>query len=51
MQVMLTRLDLPAMARLARNNGAQSYLVKSQVAGDDLDKAIGVIGANKHRQP
>ena len=28
------------MERLAKNNGAQAYLVKSQVSGDDLDRSI-----------
>ena len=38
--IFLSRLSLPPMERLAKNNGAQAYLVKSQISGDDLDMAI-----------
>lgn len=37
---MLTRLVLYPMAKIALNNGAQAYLIKSQVSGDDLNTAI-----------
>jgi len=38
--IILSRVDLPPVARLAKNNGAQAYLVKSHVSGDELDKVI-----------
>src|SRR5215204_2559000 len=33
--IMLTRLDLPPVAQLAKNSGAYAYLVKSRATGDD----------------
>jgi DNA-binding NarL/FixJ family response regulator len=52
--IVLTRVALHPMERLAMNNGAQAYLVKSHSSGDDLDrairKAIAVVGPNKNRQ-
>jgi DNA-binding NarL/FixJ family response regulator len=38
--IFLTRLALYPMGDLAMKNGAQEYLVKSHVAGDNLDWAI-----------
>ena len=38
--VMLSRLSYPQLAELAIKNGAQTYLVKSRISGDDLDRAI-----------
>jgi DNA-binding NarL/FixJ family response regulator len=38
--VMLSRLSFPQLAELAIKNGAQTYLVKSRISGDDLDRAI-----------
>jgi DNA-binding NarL/FixJ family response regulator len=38
--VMLSRLSFPQLAELAIKNGAQAYLVKSRISGDDLDRAI-----------
>jgi DNA-binding NarL/FixJ family response regulator len=37
---MLSRLSYPQLADLAIKNGAQTYLVKSRISGDDLDRAI-----------
>jgi DNA-binding NarL/FixJ family response regulator len=52
--IMLARLKLDSMVSLARTNGAQAYLVKSQISGDDLDqavrKAIATVGPSKNRQ-
>jgi DNA-binding NarL/FixJ family response regulator len=53
--IVLTHLVLHPMERLALNNGARAYLVKSHVSGDDLDRAIrkanAVVGPNKSREP
>lgn len=38
--IMLSRLSFPQLAELAIKNGAQTYLVKSHISGDDLDRAI-----------
>jgi DNA-binding NarL/FixJ family response regulator len=38
--IILSRLNLHALAELAIKNGALAYLVKSRVSGDDLDKVI-----------
>ncbi|HKY73492.1 MAG TPA: response regulator [Nitrospira sp.] len=38
--IVLTRLALHPMADLAIKNGAQEYLVKPHISGDDLDWAI-----------
>lgn len=38
--IFLTRQALYPMGDLARSNGAQAYLVKSQISGDNLDWAI-----------
>ena len=52
--IMLARLKLDSMVSLARTNGAQAYLVKSQISGDDLNhavrKAIASVGPGKNRQ-
>jgi DNA-binding NarL/FixJ family response regulator len=49
--IILTRLALPPMESLAVNNGAQAYLVKSHVSGDDLyttiRQAISVVGTTR----
>jgi CheY-like chemotaxis protein len=51
--IVLARLLLPPMDRLARNGGAQAYFVKSDISGEDLDKAIrGAVAAlHKNRGP
>lgn len=38
--VILSRTWLPSMAQLARTNGAQAYLMKSQTSGDELVQVI-----------
>jgi DNA-binding NarL/FixJ family response regulator len=38
--VALSHFILPSIAEAARKLGAQSYLIKSQTSGDDLDRAI-----------
>lgn len=38
--VALSHFVLPSIAEAARKLGAQSYLIKSQTSGDDLDRAI-----------
>ena len=46
--IILSRVDLPPLAKLAKNNGAQAFLVKSQTSGDQLSltihKAIAAVG-------
>ncbi|HKU52478.1 MAG TPA: response regulator, partial [Nitrospira sp.] len=34
--IILSRVDLPPLARLAKNNGAQAFLVKAHTSGDQL---------------
>ena len=38
--ILLSNNPIPGMAVLARNNGAQTYMVKSDVTGDELEAAI-----------
>ena len=38
--IFLSRTTLQPMAELALRNGAQAYLIKSHISGDDLDRAI-----------
>jgi len=38
--IMLSRLNLRTLAELATKNGAQAYLIKSRISGDDLNKSI-----------
>jgi len=38
--IILSRLNFQTLAELALLNGAQAYLVKSRISGDDLDKTI-----------
>jgi DNA-binding NarL/FixJ family response regulator len=38
--IMLTRVDLYSIGDLALKNGAQAFLVKSHISGDNLDWAI-----------
>jgi DNA-binding NarL/FixJ family response regulator len=38
--VALSHFILPSIAEAAKKLGAQSYLIKSQASGDDLDRAI-----------
>lgn len=49
--ILFSRLNLPPMRRLAMNNGAQTYLVKSDVAGHELvreiHKAIAAVARRK----
>jgi CheY-like chemotaxis protein len=51
--VALTHFVLPSLADLARRLGAQSYLLKAQSCGDDLDraiqKAIAAVGPSEKR--
>jgi CheY-like chemotaxis protein len=51
--IVLARLLLPPMDRLARHGGAQAYLVKSDISAEDLDKAIqrAVAAIHKNRGP
>ena len=49
--IFLSNTLLPPMARLATNNGAQAYLVKSRISGDHLDlvirKAVNVVSLKR----
>ena len=51
--IILTRLVIHPMKKLALKNGAHAYMVKSQVSGDDLDqaihKAVAAVGPNTER--
>ncbi|HKR80075.1 MAG TPA: response regulator [Nitrospira sp.] len=51
--IVLSRLNLPPMRRLAINNGAQTYLLKSAVAGHELgweiQKAIAAVAFQRAR--
>ena len=38
--ILLSRIDLPAVAELAKDHGAQAFLVKSHTSGDQLSRAI-----------
>jgi DNA-binding NarL/FixJ family response regulator len=38
--IILSRLNFQTLAELALLNGAQAYLVKSRISGDDLDSTI-----------
>jgi len=38
--IILSRLNLPALAELAKSNGALAYLIKSNLSGDALDRII-----------
>jgi DNA-binding NarL/FixJ family response regulator len=38
--IILSRLSLPALAELAKSNGALAYLIKSHISGDVLDRSI-----------
>jgi DNA-binding NarL/FixJ family response regulator len=38
--IMLSHITLPPVATFALNTGAQSYLIKSRISGDYLDRAI-----------
>ncbi len=38
--IFLSRTTLQPMAELAMKNGAQAYLIKPHITGDDLDEAI-----------
>jgi CheY-like chemotaxis protein len=38
--VALSNFTLPSIAEAARKLGAQSYLIKTQASGEDLDRAI-----------
>jgi DNA-binding NarL/FixJ family response regulator len=52
--IFLTQITLSEMSTFALNSGAQAYLIKSRISGDDLDrevrKAIAAVGPNKNRQ-
>ena len=51
--IILTRLNLEMLPELAKKNGAQAYLIKSQISGDDLDrtirKAIAAVGTTNSK--
>ena len=53
--IVLTNITLTEMATFALNSGAQAYLIKSRISGEDLDrevhKAISAVGPDKNRQP
>jgi DNA-binding NarL/FixJ family response regulator len=54
--VILTRASMPNLAYVAKNNGAQAFLVKRLTAGDELTpvvlKAIATVGpTHKDRRP
>lgn len=38
--IILSRINLPPMAKLALNNGARAYFIKSRISGEYLDLAI-----------
>ena len=38
--IMLSRVELAPMAQLARDNGAQAFLIKSRASGDQLSMVI-----------
>ncbi|HKT36052.1 MAG TPA: response regulator [Nitrospira sp.] len=38
--ILLSNNPIPGMAVIARNNGAQAYLVKTDVTGDELEAVI-----------
>ncbi|HEX6531380.1 MAG TPA: response regulator [Nitrospira sp.] len=38
--ILLSRVDLPSVAQLAKEHGAQAFLVKSHTSGDQLSRAI-----------
>ena len=38
--IILSRVDIPPLAQLAKNSGAQAFLVKSHTSGDQLTKVI-----------
>ena len=48
--IILSRLNFQTLAELALLNGAQAYLVKSRISGDDLDstihKALATVASN-----
>jgi CheY-like chemotaxis protein len=50
---LFSHMDLPSMNRLARNNGAQAYLLKPACMQDELmkviRKAIGAVPVHKQR--
>ena len=53
--ILLSRVNLPELAQLAKDNGAQAFLVKSHTSGDQLakaiHKAIAVAGATTKELP
>jgi hypothetical protein len=36
--IILSRVDIPPLAQLAKNSGAQAFLVKSHTSGDQLTR-------------
>jgi len=52
--IFLSRISFESISKLAIDNGAQGFLIKSLTSGDDLDKAIqkaiAAVGPNKHRE-
>ena len=53
--IILSRLNFQTLAELALLNGAQAYLVKSRISGDDLDntihKALVSVGPTRKERP
>ena len=53
--IMLSRLNFQTLAELALLNGAQAYLVKSRISGDELDnsihKALVSVGPTRKERP
>jgi DNA-binding NarL/FixJ family response regulator len=53
--IILSRVDIPPLAQLAKNSGAQAFLVKSHTSGDQLSKvirkAIATVGATTKELP
>ena len=53
--IMLSHVTLSSMATLALHSGAQGFLIKSRISGDDLDraiqKAIAVVGSTRKEPP
>jgi FixJ family two-component response regulator len=53
--ILLSHVTLLSMAALALKSGAQDFLIKSRISGDDLaraiQRAIAVVGASGKEPP
>jgi len=53
--ILLSHVTLSSMAALALKSGAQDFLIKSRISGDDLaraiQRAIAVVGASRKEPP